>query len=415
MSTLYRDIESCRLDRGTGIDQLFCLGSLKPTGIFPRPEDEALLPSGPLTLVRGRESGLVQLREEYDRHMMYGDEYGYVSSLNSSMKDHLIDLVNATIRLHKGKSVLQVLDIGSNDGTLLSGYPEHVIKVGCDPIAGNYINRYPTNTTLVTDFFPSQGISDYTRLNGPFDIISSIAMFYDLPDPNDFISGIKQSLHRDGIWTFEQSYLYSMIENKAYDSICHEHVEYYSLTVIKKLLDDHRMKIVDLSLNSVNGGSIRVSCVHANSNLYEECSGTLRWLLNYEVRAESEFKLIFAEFYNSIVQHTSLLKNLVRSLRSEGKVIHGYGASTKGNVILQLCQFGPEDIPYIIDVNPIKHGRVTPGSRIPIVSPDDDSIPVADFYLVLPWHFKENILRNERNRRLRESKFIFPLPAIEIY
>jgi hypothetical protein len=344
---------------------------------------------------------------------MYGDNYGYRSGLNQSMVDHLSSKVAYLEKLVDLKSGETVLDIGSNDCTLLKAYKVAGIKrVGIDPTGKKFAEYYPDDVKLVPDFFSSAAYASTGA--PPAKIITSIAMFYDLDDPIEFARQIEQSLASDGIWHFEQSYMPSMLRLNSYDTICHEHLEYYSLGVVQTILDAAGMKIVDVIMNNVNGGSFAVTATKKTNSAIRPNNAVVDWLLEQEDRMGINTPTPYREFEERVFRHRDDLIRLVRALRADGKTVLGYGASTKGNVVLQFCGFTTDDIPAIADVNPEKFGRVTPGTHIPIVSEAEARAMNPNYYLVLPWHFKEGILRREKDYLNSGGKFIFPFPEIEI-
>jgi len=239
-------------------------------------------------------------------------------------------------------------------------------------------------------------------------------MFYDLDDPIAFARQVDACLAPDGIWHFEQSYMPSMLRLNSYDTICHEHLEYYSLGVVRTILDAAGMKIVDVIMNSVNGGSFAVTATKKANQTIRPNDAVINWLLEQEDRMGINTPRPYRDFEERVFRHREDLIRLVRSLSADGKKVLGYGASTKGNVVLQFCGFTSEDIPAVAEVNPEKFGRITPGTHIPIVSEADAHAMKPDYYLVLPWHFKEGILRREQDYLNSGGKFIFPFPEIEI-
>lgn len=238
-------------------------------------------------------------------------------------------------------------------------------------------------------------------------------MFYDLESPMKFVSEIEQLLDDDGIWHFEQSYMPSMLRTTSYDTICQEHLEYYSLSVVNNMLNKCGLKIIDVQMNAVNGGSFAVTACKASSN-FKPNKPVINWLLEEEERLGLQTPRPFREFEDRVFRHRNALLDLVNSLVADGKKIMGYGASTKGNVLLQFCGLTDKQITAIADVNPDKYGAFTPGTNIPIVSEKEAKAMNPDYFLVLPWHFKANILEREQEYIALGGKFIFPLPEIEI-
>jgi hypothetical protein len=388
------------------------LGTQYLTGVFPRSPTEELT-RGPIELVLCPKGGLLQLRHSYDSSEMYGDNYGYRSGLNQSMVAHLqakAAKLEALVRPGAGDVVL---DIGSNDGTLLRSYRDVGQTLGgIDPTAAKFREFYPPHIRLVTDFFsPDAFRAIYGDAKAK--LITSIAMFYDLEEPLAFVQAISDVLAPDGVWHFEQSYMPSMLETNAYDTICHEHLEYYGLRQIKWMTDRADLEIIDVELNQVNGGSFSVT-VGKRGTPYPRNHAMVEQLLKRESDMRLDTPEAYAPFREAVFRHREELPALVRRLREEGKTVFGYGASTKGNVLLQFCGFTSEDLECIADVNPDKHGAFTPGTNIPIVSEAEARARNPDYFLVLPWHFRENLIAREREFLARGGKMIFPLPAIEI-
>ncbi len=306
-----------------------------------------------------------------------------------------------------------VVDIGSNDGTLLNSYHlKGLRRVGIDPTGLKFKDYYANDVELIPDFFSAELLQNiYPKAKCK--IITSISMFYDLENPLDFVENISQVLDKDGIWHFEQSYMPAMLRQNAYDTICHEHLEYYSLRVVKNLLERVGLRIIDIQMNSVNGGSFAVTASHSKSK-YQENIPVIDWLLGQEERMELHTPKPYEYFYQRIFKHREDLVRLIESLKNAGKRICGYGASTKGNVLLQFCGFSKNHIDAIAEVNEQKFGCFTPGSLIPIMSEHEVKSMKPDYMLVLPWHFKDSIIKREAEYLAAGGKLIFPLPEIEI-
>lgn len=239
-------------------------------------------------------------------------------------------------------------------------------------------------------------------------------MFYDLEAPVDFARQFESILADDGVWHFEQSYMPSMLRTNSYDTICHEHLEYYSLGVFERILEMAGLRLVDVVMNSINGGSFAVTAAKASNRSIATNRAVVDWLLEQEDRMGLSTPRPFREFEERVFRHRDDLTPLIRALNADGKRILGYGASTKGNVVLQLCGLTAREIPAIAEVNSDKFGGVTPGSHIPIVSEADARAMNPDYFLVLPWHFKDGILRREKEYLANGGKMIFPFPEIEI-
>lgn len=402
---------TCRVSGATHLVSILNLGTQALTGVFPK-RNSAPVPRGPLELVWCPESGLVQMRHSYDPGAMYGENYGYRSGLNQSMVRHLASKVAFLERLVTLSSGDAVLDIGSNDATLLKSYKNpNLKKIGIDPTGVKFSSFYPEDIKLVPDFFSAERFRAVS--SGPAKIVTSIAMFYDLEDPVGFARQVHSILSDDGVWHFEQSYMPSMLRMNSYDTICHEHIEYYSLGVIAKILSQSGFVLLDVQMNAVNGGSFAVTAGKIGTARRPN-SAVIQWLLEQEVRMGLETPRPFRDFEERVFRHREDLRRLIQGLVKDGKKVFGYGASTKGNVLLQFCGFTPQEIPFIAEVNPDKFGCVTPGTDIPIISEEEARAMKPDYFLVLPWHFKEGIVARETEFLSRGGKMIFPLPEIEI-
>lgn len=411
MSSGYRRIERCRVNGGPNLVSVLNLGHQVLTGVFPRWRDQSVT-AGPLELVWCSESGLLQLAHSFDPQEMYGENYGYRSGLNQSMVRHLTDKARWLERFCGLQPGDFVLDIGSNDGTLLKAYGTPGLRrVGIDPTGTKFAAFYPDDIVLIPAFF-SAAVSR-SRIAAPARIVTSIAMFYDLDDPVAFAEQVASVMAADGVWHFEQSYMPSMLRLTAYDTICHEHLEYYSLAVVQGILDRADLKIVDVQMNSVNGGSFAVTATH-RSNPVRGNRAVIDWLLEQEERMGLNTPRPYRDFEERVFRHRADLVRLLHSLVADGKRILGYGASTKGNVLLQFCGITERDVTAIADVNPDKFGCYTPGTGIPIVSEAEARAMAPDYFFVLPWHFKTGILEREKEFLARGGKMIFPFPEIEI-
>ena len=407
-------ISACRICGNTHLVTVLSLGEQALTGVFPRSPEEPVT-RGPLELVKchgGSACSLLQLAHSYDSSEMYGANYGYRSGLNQSMVAHLRAKVEHLQELTSIRSDDVVLDIGSNDGTLLSCYAVGPILVGIDPTAAKFRQFYQSRIKVIPDFF-SSGLFRAEFGERKAKVITSIAMLYDLESPISFVEQIASILAEDGIWHFEQSYMPSMLAVDAYDTVCHEHVEYYGLKQIQWMLDRCGMKILDVEINDVNGGSFAVTAALATSAL-EPNRATVQSILDAETAASLETLAPYEAFARRVAKHRDDLLSKLAEIAASGATILGYGASTKGNVILQYCGLTPNEIPAIAEVNPDKFGAFTPGTKIPIISEAEAHKRKPDYFLVMPWHFRENLIAREKAFLEAGGKMLFPLPRIEI-
>jgi len=405
-----KKINCCRSCKSKSLKDIFSLGKQYLTGVFPKNKNEKIS-SGYLSLVQCNKCFLLQLKYNFDHDEMYGENYGYMSSLNSSMLHHLKNKSRNLINRFSLKKGDLIVDIGSNDGTFLSFFSNTFKLIGVDPTIKKFSNFYKKNIIKIPDFFSEKIINK--NINNKANLITSIAMFYDLEDPESFVKNVNNLLSQDGIWHVELSYMPAMLKNLSYDTICHEHLEYYSLFSIKNLLDRYNLKIINIEFNHINGGSFALDIAKKNSK-HLETKRIINWILEKEYIEKSNSSKTFKTFFQRCEEHKYLLKKLILKLKADKKKIIAYGASTKGNVILQYCNINNDIIPLIAEVNKFKFNKYTPGTNLKIISEKNARQLKPDFFLVLPWHFRDFIINKELNFLKSGGKLIFPLPEIEI-
>ena len=409
---MYTALQHCRICGNARLELVLDLGIQALTGVFPRDPGEELT-TGPIQLVKCMGDdvcGLLQLGHSYELGEMYGDNYGYRSGLNASMVRHLNDKVARIRKLVSLQAGDLVVDIGSNDSTTLQAYPPSLTLVGVDPTGTKFKEYYPPHVKLIPDFFSAALVAQ--RFPGlKAKVVTSFSMFYDLPDPLAFVRDIHAILAEDGVWVFEQSYMPAMLDTNSYDTACHEHLEYYALHQIRWLTDKAGFDIVDVEFNAVNGGSFSVTVKKAGGDGVGEVPAAVRQILDEEQRRGLHTLAPYREFAARVSRLRDELKELLDSLRRDGKTIAGLGASTKGNVLLQYCGLTSSTIARIAEVNSEKYGRYTPGSHIPIEPENQVLSQSPDYLLVLPWHFRAFF---EASPHFAGRKLIFPLPRVEV-
>lgn len=389
--------------------ELFSLGEIYPSD-FLKEGEEPTTEKVELKLIMD-DDGLVRLEKTAPMNKMYG-KYWYRSGINSTMKEALKDVVDSILKIKKGKRN-NWLDIACNDGTLLSYVPEEFWKVGIDPAEDSYKNEAIKHCDdHIQDFFSKEVLPNKNK----FDVITSIAMFYDVPDPKQFIKDVYDILEDDGLWVMQLSYSPMMIRQNAFDNICHEHIYYYSLSSLSFLFEQGGFSIVDCELNDVNGGSIRayIRKKKTDNNLISPSDFRVASLMALEgsISLNSDK---WKYWFNRVKQlkHETML--FIRQSKSEGKTIWAYGASTKGNTLLQYFGLDNTMIDAIAERNPSKYGLRTIGSNIPIKSEEEMREAQPDYLLVLPWHFKQEFIEREKEYLLKGGKMIFPCPEFSIY
>lgn len=356
--------------------------------------------------------GLLQLQHSTPPEILYAN-YWYRSATNQTMRNHLKDIVDCGLEIIKEPSKSRVLDIGCNDGTLLKNYPKKMELWGFDP--SDIAQEISDWVNIVGTIFPSaQGKAKLG--SNKFDIVTSIAMFYDLESPIDFANSIQEILTNKGIWILEMSYMPLMLKMNSFDTVCHEHLEYYSLQVINTIMKAAGLRVFKVSLNAINGGSIRCYVCHEHCLEYDtrENHDEIRCLQLMEFGMELDTNKPYNAFQERIERLRVELDELMADIRDQGKTIHIYGASTKGNVLLQWYGIDAFKIQYASDRNEQKDGATTLGTNIKIISEEKSRQMKPDYYLVLPWHFKSEFLKRERKIIEAGTKMIFPLPELNV-
>lgn len=402
----YRQIETCRVCGNENLVEVLDLGTQDLTGVFPSSVDQELT-AGPLQLVKchGGEGvcNLLQLKHSYDLEELYGDNYGYRSGLNNSMVLHLrakVEKILDMISLQPGDLVI---DIGSNDGTTLGFYPRGDWDlVGIDPTGSKFSEYYAEHVRLIPDFFSADGLRrEFGKRKAK--IVTSFSMFYDLENPVRFAREIADILAADGIWVLEQSYMPGMMAQNSYDTVCHEHLEYYGLVQIDWIVRQVGLKILDVEFNNVNGGSFSIAVAPEESQ-YHANQGKIDRILAREAGLKELEP--YQAFADRVAQSKTDLITRLTQIRNANQKVYGLGASTKGNVILQYCGITTDLLPKIGEVNQDKYGCFTPGSLIPIFSEDEILSLEPDFLLVLPWHFREFF---ENSKKFADTHLIYPI------
>tara|TARA_B100002051_G_C16697695_1_gene619122 strand:+ start:96 stop:1319 length:1224 start_codon:yes stop_codon:yes gene_type:complete len=404
-------IRKCRNCKSRKLSYLFSFGKISFTGKFPENKIENVK-KAPLELVMCVNCKLVQLKHDYSLKYLYGPNYGYRTGINKTMTDHVRKVTKKLIKKVNLKKSDQVLDIASNDATLLNCYPKMYSTFGIDPLINRYKKNYKSINFKISDFFSRTKIIKKTKKK--FKIISALSVFYDLKDPNKFMSDIEKMLEPNGIALIEFADLASLIKLNMFDTICHEHITYYSSKVISQIAKKNKLRIFDIKFNNINGGSAQYYICKKNSK-YKNNITMLSKVVRFEKKLKLENIETFKKFFLGIKKIKNKIKTFIIKSKLKNKYIHGYGASTKGNVLLQYFNINKNHIDYIADRNPKKFGCYTPGSKIPIISEKKSRRLRPDFYLVLPWHFKKEILEREKKTIIKGSKFIFPLPTFKIY
>lgn len=409
---MYKIIEKCRICGNKHLEEALDLGEQMLTGVFPRQRGTQVT-SGPLRLVKciGNNDvcGLLQLQHSYDLGEMYGENYGYRSGLNASMIAHLHGKAKKILKQVELREGDLVIDIGSNDSTTLQAYPSSgLILAGIDPTGVKFHSFYPAHVKLIADFFSAALVKE--RFGGQkARVITSFSMLYDLEDPLGFMRQVYEVLADDGIWVFEQSYMPEMLKKNSYDTVCHEHLEFYALRQIKWMADRVGFRIIEVEFNDVNGGSFSVTVSKSKGS--SAVLPAVQKILDLEQAAGLDTFAPYQAFAKRVEKTKNDLLGFIRTAHGRGEIVAALGASTKGNVLLQYCGLNAKDISFVAEVNAEKYGCYTPGSWIPIIAEYELFEKKPDYLIVLPWHFRKFFQMQEK---YKQFNLVFPLPDLEI-
>lgn len=413
-------ITACRSCKSRDLSKILSLGK-HGLSDFIDISDQKRAAKYPLQLALCQNCNLLQMRHTTPPDQLYTDRYGYRSGINHTTKNNLIEIVEQAEKIINLKRGDIVVDIGCNDGTLLSSYKTtDLIHVGFDPVSA--FAKYFRNSLR------SKGAKNYKLFNRYFDsapflnhfkkrakIITAISMFYDLDDPNEFLKSIKKILHPEGLLIIQQNYLVGMLEQCAFDNVVHEHLEYYSLESLESLLKRHELEILDVALTSINGGSFRTLIKFKDNKL--KLHGGFRRVKEMRY-LEKQLSLgeikTYHHFAQKVKKITSSLKKFIKKEAKKGKKIYIYGASTRGNTLIQACRLDYRCIKAAAERNQDKWGKKIASTGIPIISEEQARIDHPDYFLVLPWFFKQEFLEREKEYLMSGGKMIFPLPEPEI-
>lgn len=401
--------------------ELFSLGDLYVSDFISENENPRA-GKMPLTLAIESETGAVRLTETTDCDLMYG-KYWYRSGINQTMTIELKSIVQSCLESIKVEKGDVWLDIACNDGTLLKAVPDDMIKVGIDPVDESYTKESRKIANLIIqDYFSKKTYQESEFGNIKPKVITTIAMFYDLDEPVNFLKDVYDIMDDEGLFVLQMSYTPLMINQLAFDNICHEHVYYYTLKSIKNVLEKANLRIVDCQLNDINGGSFRIyirkdiaTISKFRTSPYRDvASYRVESILAYEEKNKMDTEAPYMEFWKEINKLKDQTVEFIKKVKAEGKTVWGYGASTKGNTLLQWFGLDNTLIDGIAERSPYKFGLKTVGTNIPIFSEEEMRNHKPDYLLVLPWHFINEFKNREKDYLKSGGSFIVPCPKFEI-
>ena len=408
MTNEYTVINKCRICSNNSVNEILKLEPqyIATTFVTDNENNPMAKIKIPLTLILCKKCGLVQLKETVRPDLLYKN-YFYRTAINETMKRDLQDVVNYAVENVKTEPNDVIVDIGANDCTMVSMYPDHLKRFGIEPATNIDWSNVSESITVVNDYFSKDIVLKATNYKKA-KIISATAMFYDFDDPNVVTKDIKDILHEDGVCVIQVSYLLDTIRDMNFYDVVHEHLEYYSLKSINYLMERNGLKVIDATTNFVNGGSLRVLVTHKDSRRPKS--------KRYQEILDEEEKWNLEEL-DTYVQYEQKIKDIIKKSREfivneieNGGTVIGLGASTKGNVLLQICRIGKDLLPYISDRNKEKVGLRTLGTDIEIISEEKARKINPSAMLVIPWNFKEEILSREQNFIQNGGKMLFLMP-----
>lgn len=414
---------TCRLCGSSSLKPVLNLGDQHLATFFVSEENKDRVPERtvPLELVRCNPQtdenacGLVQLKHTYPAELMYA-EYWYMSGVNQTMKDALKDISNSATSVVELSPGDTVVDIGCNDGTLLKSYElDGLDKVGFDP-AQNVAKFFEGEPfTRIVDFFNSEAFK-LARPNKKAKIVTSIAMFYDLEDPQTFTQNIEEILDDEGIWVLQMADLPKMIKDNVFDNICHEHLCYYHLAPLEWLFEQNGLKLVDIEKNDINHSSYRLYIGKRNRRtpITDEAQDRINRIRLEEFNEGYDTDAPYKAFSERIESNKAEMMTFLKKQKADGKKVFVYGASTKGNVLLQYYGISNDLVPFAAERNEKKWGLRTLGSNIEIISEEEARKMKPDFFLVLPYHFIDEMVKRENEFFDLGGKFIVPVPELRI-
>jgi NDP-4-keto-2,6-dideoxyhexose 3-C-methyltransferase len=410
--SVYKKIAACRICGSSGLQPLLDFGVQALSSRFPR-KGEPDPPLAPLVLVRCADCQLVQLLHSVAPGEMYTRHYGYRSGTNATMREHLARVaawVEERLPLKAGDVVV---DVGCNDGTLLKSYSTSGLRrIGVDPLVEKFRDQYPSDVRLHEGLFSAAAARALCG-DERAQVVTAIAMFNHVESPMEFFAAVESVLAPDGLWVLEHSYLPTMLETNGFDAVCHEHLTYYSLRQIEWLAKANGLRVFDVELNACNGGSFRLGICRKDAS-HRPRAERIEPLRRLEEDMALGTSVPYDAFQRRIEKARHDLLTFIASEQAHGRRFYLYGASTKGNTLLQYCKLDIRKIVAAAERNPEKWGCRTPLTGIPILSESECRAAKPDYFLVLPWHFRDEFVEREAEFLKAGGKLIFPLPEFEI-
>lgn len=409
-----KTLVNCRVCDNNNLKHIISLGNQHLVDFLEDDDEKKTVAPLELSLCNKSQGGcgLLQLQHTVPPDLLYR-RFWYKSGVNQTIRNDLEDIVSSAEKLCMLNDQDFVIDIGANDGTLLRFYKNRSLNlVGFEPATNLMDDAKIGNTEIINNYFNSNDFIEKFGSNKA-KVITSISMFYDLEKPNDFVRDLSKILSKDGVWILQMNYLVTMLQNNAFDNIVHEHLEYYSLQSLEYLLSKHDLEVFDISFNNINGGSIRTYIKHKDCTKFS-ITDSVQETRQSEKNLGLDDEKPYLDFANSIKNQKTQTYDFIKNEVDNNKIIHVYGASTRGNTLLQYYGLNSDLIKVASERNPSKWGKRTVGTNIPIISEDESRKIKPDYYLILPWYFLDEFLEREKLFLKEGGKFIVPLPKFKI-
>jgi SAM-dependent methyltransferase len=409
MSPLERSASECLICRKQHVEEFLDLGETALANQFLRADElETPEPKYPLRVGFCHDCGHVQLLDSVPPLEMFAN-YLYISSASDTLKNHLWELSDDLVgRYRLGKDDL-VIDIGCNDGTLLQGFARHGVRtLGVDPAEN--LAQFSAGDRYI-GLFTGSSSRDIAGKWGKAALITATNTFPHIQNLDDFIEGILHALRPGGAFVIEMHYLLDLVEQVAFDTVYHEHVSYWALAPMKRLFERHGMRVVDAQRVPLHHGQLRV-------HVQRDGEGDIRPGVEEILAAEKSAGLDRFETYAAFAERAQKIKKdlheALTAIAKRGERIAGYGAPAKGNTLLGFLEIGPDLLPYIVDRSPLKQGLFTPGTHIPVVTPERLLTDQPEYVLLLAWNFAEEVIKQQAQYLSNGGKFMVPVPEVRL-
>ena len=403
----------CRICKNKKLEKILDLGEMPLANAFvDKNQIGQKEVSYPLRVVWCESCGLLQIDEIVPPEILFKN-YIYVSGTSEALRKHFEGLVTEVVINSKLSNESLIVDIGSNDGTLLKEFKKVDSKViGVEPAINIAKIAEESGVKTINDFFSEDVAKKIVKENGKADAIIATNVFAHIFDLDESLKGVSYLLKDEGIFVIEVPYLVDLLENVEFDTIYHEHLSYFAVRPLKRLFKERDFKIVDIERVKIHGGTIRVFVSKRKSRY--NINGNVNRLISLEIEKGLNEVTVYKKFAGRVEKLKEDLVSLLQRLKSENKKVIGYGAAAKGNTLLNYYHIGPELIDFIVDLSPMKQNKFTPGTHISIFSPEQIYEAKPDYMLILAWNFADEIMKQQTKFKEMGGKFILPLPEVKI-